>query len=79
MEEDDAPKDSAVRTTVENIKSWIGIAVGAVAAMEFWGGIVGWGSFCDRCNSGCNYRCFPGRQILVRISATPWSSRFREA
>jgi hypothetical protein len=38
MEEDDAPKRSAARTTVENKKSWIGIAVGAVAAAELWGG-----------------------------------------
>jgi hypothetical protein len=40
MEEDDAPKDSAVRTTVENIKSWIGTALRAVDAVEVWGGIV---------------------------------------
>ena len=39
MEEDDAPKRLAARTTVENIKSWIGIAVAAVAAAELWGGI----------------------------------------
>jgi hypothetical protein len=39
MEEDDAPKRLAARTTVENIKSWIGIAVAAVANAEFWGGI----------------------------------------
>ena len=39
MEEDDGPKRSAARTTVENIKSWIGIAVAAVAAVEVWGGI----------------------------------------
>ena len=39
MEEDDGPKRSAARTTVENKKSWIGIAVGAVAAVEFWGGV----------------------------------------
>ena len=40
MGEDGLPKKSTARATVENIKSWIGIAVGAVAAVEFWGGIV---------------------------------------
>jgi hypothetical protein len=39
MGEDGLPKKSTARATVENIKSWIGIAVGAVAAVEFWGGV----------------------------------------
>jgi hypothetical protein len=39
MEEDDAPKKSAARTTVEKMKSWIGVAVRAVAVVELWGGI----------------------------------------
>jgi hypothetical protein len=39
MDENDLLKKSAARTTVDNIKSWIGITVGAVAAIEFWGGI----------------------------------------
>jgi hypothetical protein len=39
MEEDDALKKSAARTTVENIKSGIGIALRAVVALEVWGGI----------------------------------------
>ena len=39
MGEDGLPKKSTARATVENIKSWIGIAVGAVAAAEFWDGI----------------------------------------
>ena len=40
MKEDDGPKKVAARTTVENIRSRIGIAVSLVAAVEFWGGIV---------------------------------------
>ena len=40
MKEDGGPKKVAARTTVENIRSRIGIAVSLVAAVEFWGGIV---------------------------------------
>ena len=40
MKEDDGPKKVGARTTVENIRSRIGIAVSLVAAVEFWGGIV---------------------------------------
>jgi len=39
MKEDDGPKKVAARTTVENIRSRIGIAVSLVAAVEFWGGV----------------------------------------
>jgi hypothetical protein len=38
MEGDDAAKKSAARTKVESIKSWIGVAVRAVDAVELWVG-----------------------------------------
>jgi hypothetical protein len=38
-EEDNPPKKSAPRKRTESIKFWIGNAIGAVATVEFWGGI----------------------------------------
>ena len=39
IEEDNPPKRSAPRKPAESIKSWIGNAVGVVAAVELWWGI----------------------------------------
>jgi len=40
IEEDHSPKKSAPRKSAESMKFWIGNAVGVVAAVEFWGGII---------------------------------------
>jgi hypothetical protein len=71
MQEDDPPEKSASGQRVENIKSWIRIAVGAVAAVELWLAIAVGVPFCDRSNHCRNYRCYHGGQILDWISAAP--------